>query len=872
MNSKKKTTGGTRKKGLNGGIKFILSIFKLLIIFILCVGCIVGGLIGGSVFAYVKTADTLTSEQLMLKGFTSKVYDKDGNEIIALQGKTNREMVDYNEIPKDLKNAFIAIEDKRFNEHPGVDLKRFVNAVLGFMIGKSGSGGGSTITQQVIKNITGEDQQSVQRKVQEQWRALMLERQLTKDQILDLYMNIVPMGGVRYGVQSAAKAYFDKDVRDLTLAEAASIAGIPNSPSLYAPTTEKTMEKNKKRQEIILNEMLDCGFISQSQYESAKNEKLNFTYSNSNKVNTPNNQPYFVDQVVIDIKKDLMALGYTEDLAIKTIYNNGLKIYTTMDSKIQNAMNEVFKNDEFFTKTNKRTSQSPQASMVIINPDNGHVVALYGGAGEKIGSPLNRASDPSMQRQPGSTIKPIAIYGPAIDRRLITAGTIVDDVPSYLLGGSKIYPYNYTRTRFDGLTTIRDAIKSSVNVVAAKVLKNYLGGDTAVEYLKKAGINMESERANLSLSLGGVGKGVNPLQMAAAYVPFVSQGMYYEPITYTKVVDMKGNVILEKKAGYNLVYQEEAAYVMTDMLKGVTRSGTASGNVGPFINGNIPTAGKTGTTSDNFDKWFVGFTPYYVGATWYGYDRNTTIDGSEDSRAMKIWKAVMEKAHNGLEAAQFQKPSNIVTKTICIDSGKTPTELCSRDPRGSRVRQEIFIKGTQPSDTDTCKVHVLGKVCKDTKDLLGKSLLAGEYCPPESVEEKVFIVRPEPFAPKGVAPFPRDSIYELPGESCNIHLQDSNPFDDIADSIGDLLNPSGNEEQTQEEIENTPEETPKKDDKSILERLFDFTNRGKKDDPKHKPPGKDKPSGKAGNDVSDTESEIQTDQNKKPTDELILVD
>lgn len=789
MNSKtgtasRKTRKSSKKKQAHKPFKVILSVFRVFIFLSVTLSVIVGGVLSGMALAYVKTAEELTAEQLMLKGFTTRVYDRNDKEIMALQGDKNREMVDFKDIPQDLKDAFVSIEDKRFHVHPGIDLRRITGAVLNFFKPGASSYGGSTITQQVVKNLTGNDERSVKRKIQEWQLALDLERNLSKDQILEIYMNLIYMGQNCYGVQAASQTYFNKDVNDLTLAESASLAGITNWPGRYDPFTEKGKENNIERQRVILKEMLDQEFITPAEYQSALDEELKFADSNKRSSEFVSNQPYFIDQVVKDVKKDLMELGYSEELAIRTIYNNGLQIYTTMDSDIQSAMDEIFQDEKYFTKINKKTSQTPQAAMVIMDP-NGYVRALYGGSGEKIGAPLNRASDPQVKRQPGSTFKPIAVYGPALNERKITAATIIDDIPMYMLGKDKsAYPLNYD-FGYTGLTSIRNGLKRSVNVVAARVWLEHLGPDLSLEYLDRVNINRDSERY-LSLALGGLNQGVNPLQMAASYVPFVSKGLYYEPITYTKVLDMKGNVLLEKKAQSTIVYDEAAAYIMVDMMRGVVREagGTAVG-LGQLQNGKMPTAGKTGTTSDNYDKWYVGYSPYYVGAVWYGYDHNASISGAESNRALQIWHDVMEKVHENLEPTEFIEPQGLVRKSICIYSGKVATDLCSHDPRGSAVRTELFIKGTEPSDDDVCDVHVSAQVCKDSTDTNGNALLAGEYCPDESLEEKIFIRRPVPYVPtKAGERAPADLKYELPeGEYCNIHGPESR---DIIDDTPDV--------------------------------------------------------------------------------------
>ncbi len=799
MNSKKTSVSkdkASKKKQQSSIGRIIRNCIRVLFLigFTLCVIC--AGILGGAAFAYIRTSEPVTSEQLMLKGFTTHVYDSKNNEILALQGAQNREMVDEEDIPQYLKDAYVAIEDKRFYDHNGIDFKRFGSAVINFILPGGESHGGSTITQQVIKNVTGEDRRSIKRKVQEAWRAMELERNISKEQILEIYMNLIYMGENCYGVQSASRTYFGKDVKDLSLAECASLAGITNLPGKYDPFTAKGRENNLKRQKIILKEMLDLEFISQKEYDDAVKQEIVFAESNKRNKEVTTNQPYFVDQVILDVKRDLMASGYTEEMAIKTIYNNGLKIYTTMDSDIQKAMDEVFLDEKYFTKVNKKTSQSPQASMVIVDPKNGQVKAMYGGAGEKIGIPLNRAT--SIKRRPGSTFKPIAVYGPAINEGIITAATVIDDVPVYMDGPAKgLYPKNSGGSKdYDGLTTIRNGIAKSVNVIAATVWKNYLGPDLSLEYLDRVNINRDNER-NLAISMGGLNEGVNPLQMAAAYVPFVNKGMYYEPTTYTKVEDMHGNIILEKKPAYNIVYDEAAAYIMVDMMKDVVNTSIGTGTRAKLQNGKMPTAGKTGTTDNNYDKWFVGFTNYYVGATWYGYDRQATIATEERNRAQEIWHDVMEKVHKDLEPVDFEKPSGLVKKTICKYSGKLAGELCSRDPRGNAVREEYFIKGTEPGEEETCDVHVLAKVCKDSQDIFNRNFLAGDYCPTESTLEQVFIQRKKPYTPLNPGdPYPTDWKYELPAsEYCNVHgPNDVEPEDNSEDNSDDnsLLDWFGN--------------------------------------------------------------------------------
>ncbi len=792
--SLKPAPGGAAKKPKKASSvrKFIFTVVKFLFVFFMALGCAVAGIAGGALYGYIKTAEPIRDEQLniMTSSKTTFIYDSKGNVMQKLTGKDNKdsEPITDKEAPEFLKQAIISIEDERFETHPGIDIRRILSAGISFFTNSgTPTHGGSTITQQVVKNITGNTQRSLQRKVQEWYAAIQLERKLEKWQILELYMNVSYWGNSCYGVQSASKKYFGKPVQELSLAQCAVLAGITNQPGKYNPFTESGREKAKERQEIILKKMLELGKIDQTQYEQALKEDLKYaSKADSQKVTSV--QSYFVDQVISDVKKALMTEhNLSSAMANFMIYNNGLEIYTTMDPSIQAAMDQVFNDDSFFPLVNdtaRRQLEHPQAAMVIIDAQNGQVKALYGGYGKKEASnTLNRASSSLMRRQPGSSIKPLVVYAPAIDLKLITPASIFDDVPVYMMTGKdsgREYPRNYDNLH-DGLTSVRNGLKNSVNVVAAKIWRDVLGADSSVEYLKRVGIDREKEKY-LSLVMGGLEVGVNPLQMAAAYVPFAHKGMYYEPTTYTLVKDSNGKTLIDKKPEYHAAYSEQTAFIMQDMMKEVTSGRTSpyphSGTAAAYVNEKtigMPVAGKTGTTNSNIDKWFVGYTPYYTAATWYGYDNNGTqpieLKKEEYNQSMKIWAAVMKKVHEGLEKKDFAVPSGIVQKNICIYSGKIATDLCAKDPRGSAVKKEYFIKGTEPRDDDPCTVHVSAAVCTESQDNYKRNLLAGPYCPLQSVVEKVFIQRITPYVPEkpGETP-PKDVAYELPaGEYCNKH-------------------------------------------------------------------------------------------------------
>jgi len=790
VNNKTPKQTKKRKKEAKGFLRFFLVFIKIFFMVTLIGGFAVIGILSGTLFGYVNSLEELNVKDLKLN-FTSFVYYIDPNtnspvELERLYGEENRIWVDSSQIPQHLKDAFVAIEDERFYSHPGFDLKRTTGAVINYVFKRSSSYGGSTITQQLVKNLTGDKEVDHKRKIREIWRAIQLEKELSKDQILELYLNTIYLSQNCNGVQAASNTYFGKDVSELTLAEAASIAGITQYPSRYDPFINP--ENNKNKQELVLKKMLELGYITESEYQQAVNEELKFA-KGSQKQST-SKQSYFVDEVINDVMHDLeVEKGYSKAVASKMLYSGGLKIYATIDPNIQNAMDEVFKDDKNFP--NIKGEVKPEAAMVVIDPYTGEVKGIVGGRGEKTASrTLNRATQ--SKRQPGSTIKPLAVYAPAVEYGYVTPATVFDDVPVTIANWS---PKNYYKEGFRGLSTVRRAIEQSMNVVAVKVLnkvgidnsfnflKTNLGFTTLVDSEKRQDGKTYSDKNYAALALGGLTDGMTVEEMAAAYASFVNRGMYTRPYTYTKVLDHEGKVILENKKKTNIAMSEQTAFLMTQMLKGVVDTGTGTP---ARLSSGMPAAGKTGTTSDDMDRWFAGFTPYYVGVVWFGYDQPKEIVVSGTNPAIVLWKAVMEKIHKGLEIKQFSEPSGIVKASICIDSGHRPTELCSQDPRGSRVRTEYFKKGTVPSQT--CSVHVSAKIDTST------NLLAGEHCPPSLIENRVFIVRPQAYTPASPnSPLPTDAKYQLPAKHCDVHgaengQTDSEPIE------GEQISTDGNKD------------------------------------------------------------------------------
>ena len=744
-----------------------------IVLVLLAVMIAVTGIIGGAMVGYIKTATPITREQLMSSRFTTQVYDRNNQLVSELYQYENREWVNYDSVPDYVGEALVAIEDERFLKHEGVDVPGLFRAVFKKILNPGNQmAGASTITMQVIKNVTGDDKRSLRRKVQEWWRAMELEKNLEKWEILENYMNIIVTGINIYGVQAAAKTYFGKNASQLTLAEAASIAGITNNPGLYTPTTTKGRENNKNRQMDVLDKMLELGMIEKTEYDAAVKEELRFVNQAVEVTVNSGSQSYFVDQVVLDIKKEFMQQGLSEAAALDKIYNGGLKIYTTLDNEMQKILDQVFQDSSNFPVTEPGNPHA-QASMVVLDANTAQIRALYGGYGPKTTNSLNRATQ--IERQPGSVMKPIAVYGPALNERAVTAATVLDDSPVYMLGTDEDpYPMNYDKA-YHGLVTVRDAVKFSYNVPAAIVFDEWLGAEKSLQYLKKVGINRDQRE--VSLALGGMNQGISPLQAAAAFVPFVKKGLYYPPTTLVRVEDHFGNVVIEKKTPrQTIVYDETAAYIMNTILQDVCISGTASilGQIANAQGQIIPTGGKTGTTNDTRDSWFVGFSAYYVGAVWYGYDKNTPIpQGPEWTVALNLWNRSMSQIHANLQPVAFQSPSGLVKRDICMRSGKLATATCAQDPMNpalginyAPIRTELFISGTEPKDK--CDVHITRKVCTVFKDGFGRALPAGPNCPASAVETRVLIQRPYKYVIyKDTDPFPFDLSFGLGENTCN---------------------------------------------------------------------------------------------------------
>ena len=632
------------------------SVFKVLGTILLIF--LITGLLFACIFAYyVKTCLT-PNTNISLEDYklseSSTIYYQDSSgqwqELVTLAGKQKRIWVDYEQIPWYMEKALVAIEDKRFYEHKGVDWYRTAGAFVEMFAKMETSYGGSTITQQLIKNLTGKDDVTIQRKLTEIFGALELEKKYDKEEIVEWYLNAVYFGEGCWGVQTAAETYFGKDVSELTLAEAACIVGITNKPTLYDPFYNE--EKNKERQETILREMYDQGYIDYQTYIDAVNEDIS-----SALVHSPGEEysqeiyTYYEEMVIDDVITDLMELkGISYKAASSLLYNGGYSIYCCIDPNIQAIVDNVYQNVENIPTT-YRSSQQLQSSIVIMDPYTGEVKAISGGVGEKtINFGLNRAT--KTQRPPGSSFKPIASYGPATELGYITPTTMVNDSAGIHLSGTSWYPNNDGGGHM-GAVSILQALQYSLNTVAAQIIDK-IGPQTAYDFLQtRLGVTslVPDDCSYAPMALGQLTNGITVREMAQAYCSFVNDGIFTYARSYTKVLDSDGSVLIDNTPETIVAFSPNTAHVMTYMLQNATAYGTG----GEAYLGTMPVAGKTGTSTDYKDRWYVGCTPYYVAAVWTGYDQPERIS-CYGNPAAQIFKKIMRPIHEGLEYKSFPWP------------------------------------------------------------------------------------------------------------------------------------------------------------------------------------------------------------------------
>ena len=729
-----KKTGN--KKKMNLKLKMFFKI--LLVIFLLL--CVIGaGIIAAMMFGLFGDEFEITKEELIVGNSNTIVLDKDGNEIANLSSDEKRKTISLSEMSPYLPKAYIAIEDKRFYSHSGVDMKRTAGAILGVITGKS-SYGGSSITQQLVKNITKDNARSgisgIVRKMKEWSKAVQVERMISKDQILELYLNIIFVGGNElHGVELASQYYFNKSAKDLDLAECAFLAGINNSPNAYSPydtslDQEKTANLRKERTLTVLKEMKSQGMIENEEEYNVAVAKVEAGLTFEKGYTGTSNYSYHTDATINQVIQQVMdEKNISRDLARNYVYGSGLTIYSTEDSSIQARVEEEFSKEKYQISGRLKNEDGTllndhtQAGMVIIDNATNQVVAVGGNLGEQSASGWNRGTQ--LTRQTGSSMKPLADIVPGLQEKIITAATIYDDSKTDFGGGYKPGDYNIPK----GLINIRSCIRTSQNIPMVKIMME-LTPKKAIEYLKKMGITTldDTEDANPALSIGGLSIGVSPLEMAGAYASIANDGVYTTPTFYTKVVDSSGNVVLTANQEKTRVISEQNAYLTRSIISEPTKSG---GTATYCAVSGMETCAKTGSTDDYVDRWLCGMTPYYTAACWFGFDNNNgkeplkyangtvySVDGRNP--AGQLWSSIMKDIHKGLESKNFNEPSTgLVTKTVCKDTGGIATETCTN------TYTEIF---STDNVAEKCQGHGTQKICTES----GK--VANEYCPTDKVK------------------------------------------------------------------------------------------------------------------------------------------
>lgn len=771
-----------KKKKMNPKFKMFLKV--LLIIFLLL--CVVGaGIVAAMFFGLFGDEFEITKEELTAGSSNTIVVDSEGKEIASLNAKEKRKTITLSEMPQYLPKAYIAIEDKRFYSHSGVDIKRTAGAILGAVTGNS-SYGGSSITQQLVKNITNDKERTglagVTRKLKEWTKAIQIERMISKDQIMELYLNIIFVGGPElHGVELGSIYYFNKNAKDLDLAECAFLAGINHSPNAYNPYNEsldqeKVAKSVKDRTLTVLKEMKSQGLIeNEDDYNAAvakveeglKFEKGNTGGESQYSYHTKAARAQVIEQVMEE-------KGVSYEFAKNYVDGSGLTIYSTQDSAIQARVEEEFAKTKYQISGREKNAdgtlinEHTQAAIVIIDNSTTQVVAVGGELGNNLATGLNRATD--AVRQTGSSMKPLADIVPGLQEKVITAATVYDDKKTNF--GGKYEPGDYNEPK--GLINIRSCIRTSQNIPMVKIMAE-LTPKKSVEYLEKMGITTLGDET-LPLSIGGMNKGITPLEMAGAYASIANDGVYTKPTFYTKVVDSNGNTVLTPDQPKTKVISEQNAYIARSIMEEPTKSG---GTATYCAISGMETCAKTGSTDEYKDRWLCGMTPYYTAACWWGFDTPEplkigksvmSVDGRNP--AGQLWSSIMKDIHKtkGLENKKFNKPSTgLKDAKVCRTTGCLATNSCTD------TYTETFTTDNLPSK---CEGHGTQKICQ----VSGK--VANEYCPAESVKDVAY---------GGVVPKEKLGLWKT-------------------------LNPSktGNEEITEKcDVHKKPEEKPKENENKI---------------------------------------------------------
>jgi len=683
---------GVKKKGKVGRF---FSAFGRCIAILIFMGIIAGSTAAAMFSVYVFNSlegePDLRLEDITMSN-TSTVYAIDSEtgeykRIRELHGDQNRQEIQYSDIPKDVINCVVAAEDKRYWEHNGVDWIRTIASTITFITGTD-TQGGSTITQQVIKNLTGNDAFSPERKVKEIFAAIKLNKYYSKEQVLEVYLNYVFFGNNLNGIQAAANGYFNKDVSELNMAEIATIIATTKNPTKFNPRTENGMRENKIRREYILNEMVKMGTLSTEDYDYWVDYDVEVVKKRQ-EATVQLSDGWYIDQVIEDVVNDLMEeKGYTRDYAESYIKNGGLSIYACVDEEIQAKMEAVYADNANFPPVNNETY--PETAAITIAPT-GQILGIIGGNEKTTARGWNNAT--MTVRHPGSSIKPISAYLQAFESDLVTWSSLWDDnpIPDYF-GPNQPGPKNYD-ARYRGAVTIQYAIQQSVNTVPVKLIQT-VTPERSYNFLKNKfqfGSLSENDISLSPMALGGMTYGVTLRELTGAYQVFVSEGKYVKPYTYTKVTDRDGNIVLEQNTTQVRIISDQTATILNKLLQTVITQGT--GAAGNLYSIGMPAGGKTGSSTgtklvngvitpvDNDNLWFVGFTPYYITGVWMGYDDHSEIYYSSYPTP-KLWKNIMLPLHEGLSPKQFAENEHVVQMTYCLETGEIATPNCTETAVG----------------------------------------------------------------------------------------------------------------------------------------------------------------------------------------------
>ncbi len=706
---------------------------KIGLVAILAFIVIAAGIVVGMLYGMWGQDFEISEEELKVSG-NSILYDSEGKVLAELKGDENRKIIKLEEMSEYLPKAYVAIEDERFYEHDGVDYKRTGAAIATYILHRgSSSYGGSTITQQLVKNITNEKaktgKEGITRKIKEWAKAFQIEKMLSKDQILETYLNVIFVGEKNCGVEVGAEFYFNKTAKKLSLEECAFLAGINNEPNNYNPYENTAKYGGKygkdetktnainKRTKTVLKKMLDLGYIDQEKYDEAVkkvDDGLKFKKGTSKGSIYSYHTDATIAQVINDFVKEK---GWSEEYATTYVYGGGLKIYSTQNTDVQKTIEKTMVDKASTYQRNSRKKKDEdgkyvksQAAMVVIDNETGYVVGVVGGLGEKTTSRgLNRATQ--SPRQTGSSIKPIADVLPALQEGILTASTRYLDVQTKFDNG-KFEPKN-DHSSYSGNISIRTAIAKSHNVPFVKIMAE-LTNEVSRDYLKKMGVTSlnDEKDVGLALAIGGLYRGISPLEMAGAYATIANDGVYRTPLFYTKVEDDKGNTVLEPKQETREVCSRQNAYILKDLLTSVVESGGTA----PYCSiSGMDVAVKTGTTNDDYDRWLCGFTNYYTGATWYGFDDPETVYYNRSNPSGDIWAATMKNLHKNKKSSRFKKPDGVVWIKVCKETGLRATKKCHS------TYSELFSEDNIPNYCD--ESGNAAEICEDS----GK--LANEFCP-----------------------------------------------------------------------------------------------------------------------------------------------